>query len=67
MLAGVVFIFRRAIGERLHFPLLVGTLSLVLLLFAARSILDLLTMPGDVDIEFEPEPLPDLARGADLS
>ena len=32
-----------------------------------KSILDLLTMPGDVDIEFEPEPLADLARGADFS
>jgi PHD/YefM family antitoxin component YafN of YafNO toxin-antitoxin module len=32
-----------------------------------KSILALLAMPGDMDIDFEPEPLPDLARGADFS
>lgn len=32
-----------------------------------KIILELLTMPGDVDIDFEPESLPDFARGADFS
>jgi O-antigen/teichoic acid export membrane protein len=43
LLAAIIFSFRGAIGERLHFPLFSGSLALVLLLFASRSILDLLT------------------------
>lgn len=41
--ACLVFIFRGAILARLRFPLVVASLAAVLLVFAARSILDLLT------------------------
>lgn len=41
--ACLVFIFRGAISARLHFPLVFASLAVVLLVFAARSILDLLT------------------------
>lgn len=43
VVAGIVFSFRGEIAERSHFSLLYGSLALVLLLFAARSVLDLLT------------------------
>ncbi|HTR48038.1 MAG TPA: polysaccharide biosynthesis C-terminal domain-containing protein [Verrucomicrobiae bacterium] len=39
---GAVFAFRRAIAARFHFSLLLTSLGLVLLLFASRSIFDLL-------------------------
>jgi|HubBroStandDraft_1064217.scaffolds.fasta_scaffold01216_1 lipopolysaccharide exporter len=41
--ACLVFIFRGAILAKLHFPLIIVSLVAVLLVFAARSILDLLT------------------------
>lgn len=42
-MAGTVFLFREELSRRFHFPLYSGFLALVLFLFAARSILDLLT------------------------
>lgn len=48
-LAAIVFVaclalfFRHAISARLHFPLVVASLAAVLVVFATRSILDLLT------------------------
>jgi diguanylate cyclase (GGDEF)-like protein len=42
-LGAMVIVLHRAIGERLHIPLFIGAAVLVLLMFAARSILDLLT------------------------
>ncbi len=41
--AGMLFLFSRNLGGRLHFPLASKSLALVLVVFAARSIFDLLT------------------------
>lgn len=41
--AAGVLIFRRPLAERLHFSLVSGSLALVMFLFAARSVFDLLT------------------------
>jgi O-antigen/teichoic acid export membrane protein len=41
--AGTVFLFRQELARRFHFPLYSGFLALILLVFGARSILDLLT------------------------
>ena len=41
--SALVFVFRRTLAERFHFPLLSESLALVLLVFAARSAFDLLT------------------------
>jgi O-antigen/teichoic acid export membrane protein len=43
VVAGAVFLFREELSRRFHFPLYSGFLEFVLLLFAARSIFDLLT------------------------
>jgi O-antigen/teichoic acid export membrane protein len=43
VVAGAVFLFREELSRWFHFPQYSGMLALVLLLFAARSILDLLT------------------------
>ena len=43
LLAVFLFLFRGAIGRLFHFPLISGAFALVLLVFAARSILDLMT------------------------
>ena len=43
LVACLVFIFRGVLSARLHFPLVVASLAAVLVVFAARSILDLLT------------------------
>ena len=51
--AGMVFVFRRPIGEALHFPALAGSALLVLLVFASRSILDLLTCFSSGLLELE--------------
>ena len=41
--ACLAFVFRGAISARLHFPVVVASLGAVLLVFAARSVFDLLT------------------------
>lgn len=43
LLAGTILVFRREVSEKLHFPLILAPLLLVLLVFAVRSIFDLLT------------------------
>ena len=43
VVAGLLLLFSRRLGTRFHFPLAVESLAIVLLVFAARSIFDLLT------------------------
>ena len=62
--ACLVFIFRGAILARLHFPLVVASLAAVLLVFAARSILDLLTYFSSGLLELRRVALAKLAAAA---
>ena len=60
---GPVFITDR--GEPAH--VLLSIAEYRKLTNRGKSILELLAMPGDEDIEFDPPRLTDLARGADFS
>jgi O-antigen/teichoic acid export membrane protein len=62
--ACLVFIFRGAILARLHFPLVVASLAAVLLVFTARSILDLLTYFSSGLLELRRVALAKLAAAA---